>query len=220
MNLTEPETKSLLALAGLPVPKEHVVHGASDAARAAAALGFPAVLKIVSPDIPHKSDVGGVRVGLASPLAVERAYLEIESDVRAACPGARIDGMLVQPQLRGVEVIVGATTDEQFGPVMVFGLGGTAVEALGDVAFRLVPLDEHDARAMFGEIRAASLLDGFRGSPPASKDAIVRALLVLSSLVARFADQIAEIEINPLLVTAEQALVVDALAVLSPGAAA
>ena len=212
--LTEPEAKAMLAHAGISVPPERVVQTAREAVRAARAFGFPAVLKIVSPDLPHKSDAGGVRLGLQSAAAVEQAFAEMCAEVRETRPDARIDGVLVQPQLRGVEVILGATIDPHFGPVMVFGVGGTAVEVLGDVVFRLIPIDVHDARAMLAEIKASPLLDGFRGTPAVSKDAVARAMLALSALVTRHAHAIREIEINPLLVTPDAAIAIDAMAVV------
>jgi succinyl-CoA synthetase beta subunit len=215
-HLTEPEAKRLLRAAGLSVSEERLVESAGDAVQAAGELGFPVVLKVVSPDVPHKSDVGGVRLGLATPEAVEDAYGTILAAVRHASPAARIDGVLVGRQHRGLEVLLGMVTDPQFGPVMVFGLGGTAVEVLGDVTFRLIPLDERDALAMLDEIRSAPLLDGHRGSPPASRSAIVAALLGLSRLVACFPDDLEEIDVNPLLVTPDRAVAVDAMAVLRP----
>lgn len=213
--LTEPETMAMLELAGIAVARDRVVQSAADAVSAATALGFPVVLKIVSPDLPHKADVGGVRLGLESADAVRRAYDGILSAVHAAAPDARIDGVLVQQQLDGVEVMLGAVRDAQFGPVMVFGIGGTAVEALADVSFRLAPLEDRDARAMLAEVRGGRLLDGFRGAPPASRPHIIDALLRLSALVAHFPDAIREIDVNPMLVTADRAVAVDALAVIS-----
>lgn len=212
--LTEPETKAILSIAGLSVPREQVVKGAREAVRVARKFGFPVVLKVVSPDLAHKSDTGGVHLGLDSPLAVERAYHAILASVRAAAPRATIDGVLVQPQLAGLEVIIGVTADPQFGPVIMFGLGGTAVELLGDVAFRLVPLDEENARSMLDEVKTAPLLSGFRGSRAVNTRSILVALLRLSEVMYRFSDVIQEIEINPMLVTAEGAVAVDAMAVM------
>jgi succinyl-CoA synthetase beta subunit len=214
--LTEPETKTILAAAGVPVPREHVAENARQAVVAARDVGFPVVLKVVSPDLPHKSEVGGVVLGLDSADAVRKAYHRLLDRVCERVPRAQIDGVLVQPQLRGLEVILGATTDAQFGPVMVFGLGGTAVEVLRDVAFRLAPLDEHEARAMLEDVRGAPLLNGFRGAPAVNKRSIVTALLRLSTLMWRFSDVIREIEVNPMLVTAEGAVAVDAMAVVWP----
>lgn len=212
--LTEPETKALLAAAGLTVPEERLAITPAEARRCARELGFPVVLKVVSADVAHKSNVGGVRLGLASEEEVETAAAEILERVREARPEARVEGVLVARQHLGLEVLLGVVSDPQFGPVMVFGLGGTAVEVLGDVTFRLIPLEERDAVEMLDEIRGAPLLDGFRGSPPASRPAIVEALLSLSELVARFPDVIQEIDVNPLLVSSDQAVAVDAMAVL------
>jgi succinyl-CoA synthetase beta subunit len=213
--LTEPESKALLALAGIPVPAETVATSAAHAARVARRMGFPVVLKIVSSDLPHKSDVGGVQLGVRSQQEVRRAYAQIISRVRKASRSARIEGVLVQPHLTGREVILGATHDAQLGPVVVFGLGGTAVEILGDVAFRLVPIAERDAREMLREIRSAPLLRGYRGTPAVDTTSIVRALLNLSRLMCRFSGVIQEVEINPMLMTPRGGVAVDAMAVLA-----
>jgi len=214
--LTEPETMQLLSLAGVPVAAAVLVSTARQAERAAKRLGFPVVLKVVSPDLLHKSDAGGVQVGLTSLDDVGRAYRIIRTDVRRHAPQARIVGLLVQPHLSGREVILGATRDPQLGPVMVFGVGGTAVELLGDVAFRLAPIDDRDARSMLDEIKAAPLLRAFRGSAPVNRRSIVMSLLRLSRLICRFSHLIHEIEINPMLVTADGAVAVDAMAVIAP----
>jgi acetyl-CoA synthetase (ADP-forming) len=213
--LTEPEAKRMLALAGIGIPTEAVATSAAQAARLAARIGYPVVLKVVSRDLPHKSDVGGVQLGLRSQEAVRRAYDAIVTRVSRAGRRVRIDGVLVQPHLSGREVILGATHDSQLGPVVLFGLGGTAVELLGDVAFRLVPIDKRDAREMLGEIKSAPLLGAYRGEAAVSTMSIVRALLSLSRLMSAFSHLIREIEINPLLVTPRGAVAVDAMAVLA-----
>ena len=213
--LTEPETKRMLAFAGIAIPTEAVATSAAHAARLASRIGFPVVLKVVSRDLPHKSDVGGVQLGLHSQEAVRRAYNTIIARVRRASRRARIDGVLVQPHLSGREVIVGATQDAQLGPVVVFGLGGTAVELLGDVAFRLVPINSRDAKEMLGEVKSAPLLGAYRGQTAVNTRSIVDALLSLSRLMSRFSHVIREIEINPLLVTSRGAVAVDAMAVLA-----
>jgi succinyl-CoA synthetase beta subunit len=213
--LNEPETKRLLALAGISVPSERVVTSAAEAVRVARRMGFPVVLKVVSRDVPHKTDVGGVQLDVRSSDAVRRAYHAITTRVRRASRSARIEGILVQPHLHGREVIVGATHDPQIGPVLVFGLGGTAVEVMGDVAFRVVPIDAREARQMLREIRSAPLLNGYRGAPAVSVDSIVRALMSVSRLMTTFPHVLREIEINPLLVTEDAAFAVDAMAVVA-----
>src|SRR5688572_18836929 len=161
--LTEPETKAMLALAGIAVPNEWIATSGTDAARLARRIGFPVVLKVVSRDLPHKTDVGGVQLGLQSQEAVRRGYDTILTRVGRASRGARIEGVLVQPHVTGREVILGATQDAQFGPVVVFGLGGTGVELLGDAAFRLIPIRGRDAREMIQELKSSALFTGYRG---------------------------------------------------------
>ena len=214
-NLTEPETKAILKLAGFSIPKEHLVTNARDAMRVAGQIGFPVVLKVVSPDLPHKSDIGGVRLDLHSRNAVRNAYYSILKDVRARSSRISIEGILVQQQLEGIEVILGATTDPQFGPVIIFGLGGIYVEALNDTVCRLIPITRQDAQSMVAEIKSAPLLNGFRGLPRVDKRSIVTALSRLSTLVARFPDQLQELDINPMLVNAQGAVAVDAMALLT-----
>lgn len=214
VHLTEPEAKRMLALAGFAVAPERFVADPRAAASAATRVGFPVVLKVVSPDLPHKASVGGVRLGLDSPRLVSETARQMLAEVRSRCPQARIDGMLVQRQLQGVEVMLGAAVDREFGPLVMFGLGGTAVEALRDVAFRLIPVDGRDARALIEETRAAALLRSDRGQTPLA--GVAAALVRLSALVARFRNEIQEIDINPTLVTARGLVAVDALAVLSP----
>jgi succinyl-CoA synthetase beta subunit len=213
--LTEPETKAILAHAGIAVPRESVATSAAHAVRLALRIGFPVVLKVVSRDLPHKSDVGGVLLGLRSQAAVRRAFCTIITRVRRVSRRARIDGVLVQPHFSGREVILGATQDAQLGPIVVFGVGGTAVELLDDVAFRMVPIDERDAKEMLAEIKSGPLLNGYRGAAAVNTRSIVRSLLCLSRLMFRFSHLIREIEINPLLVTRHGAVAVDALAVLA-----
>ena len=157
--LTETESKQILTLAGIRVPRETVVPNASEAVRAAQELGFPVVLKVVSPDISHKSDVGGVKLGLNSPEAVRQACEEMLDNVRTRCPQAHVEGVLAGEMLRGLEVILGTATDATFGPVVMFGLGGVLVECLEDVAFRMIPLDRQNAGEMLSEIKGAPLFE-------------------------------------------------------------
>ena len=216
-NLTEPETKEILALAGIPTTRETLVRSAAEAVHAAQKFGFPVVMKVVSPDIPHKSDVGGVKLDLQSPGAVRSAYREILASVRSNCNGVRLEGVLVQETVRGLEVILGTMTDPQFGPILMFGLGGVFVEALHDVVFRVVPITSHDAREILEEIRGAALLNGYRGSAPVNRKVLAGILVKLSELAGRFHDSIREIDINPLVVTANRSVAVDGLMTLHEG---
>ncbi|WP_426959415.1 acetate--CoA ligase family protein [Muricoccus radiodurans] len=210
----EAAAKALLRDAGLPVPSEHPCRTAEEAVRAAAAIGSPVVLKVLSDDIPHKTEVGGVMLGVEGAEAVAKGFGDLLRRVQAARPAARLDGVLVAPMLAGgIETILGVQDDPVFGPMVMFGLGGVSVELLGDVAFASAPLSEVAAERLIGQVRAARLLDGFRGSPPLDRGALVRALCQLSALAVARRDQIASIEINPLLVRPHGAAVLDALVV-------
>lgn len=212
--LSEVESKELLRAAGIPVTEARLATSASEAAAIATEIGFPIVLKIISKDIAHKSDVGGVALGLESASAVRRAYGEMLERVRAAAPKAHIDGVSVQQQaVPGTEVIVGATTDPQFGPVMMFGLGGVFVEVLKDVSFRIVPLERRDARQMIREINGFPILQGVRGQKGADLKALEKLVLDVSKLVWKRGD-IAELDLNPVFAYPDGALAVDARIVL------
>ncbi len=201
--LGESGARDVIAAYGFRGPKTLRAGGTSEAAEAAERIGFPVVLKIVAPEILHKSDVGGVRLGLTSQDAVRDAYAQMVARVATAVPQARIEGVLVQEQVtEGREVILGMARDPQFGPLLMFGLGGIYVEALKDVTFRIAPLTRADAETMVREIRAFPILQGVRGQPPADLAALVEDILRLSQLVGDM-PEIAEIDINPLLVRAE-----------------
>jgi acetyltransferase len=198
--LGESEAREVIAAYGFRGPKSVCASSASKASDAAGRIGYPVVLKIVSPQILHKSDVGGVRVGLASKEAVHEAYAQMVARAGAAAPHARIEGVLVQEQVTGGrEVILGMARDPQFGPLLMFGLGGIYVEALKDVTFRIAPLARAEAEAMMREVRAFPILQGVRGEAPADLAALVEDILRLSQLVSDF-PEIAEIDINPLFV--------------------
>lgn len=215
--LTEPESKALLAWAGIPVPRGAVARSPDEAAAIAHQLGTPVAVKVVSPDLAHKSDLGGVILPVP-PDAAADAYRRVLAAVAVARPTARIDGVLVEEaRSGGVECVLGLTTGTPLGPTVMFGLGGLFVEALQEVSFRLVPLLPEDAQELIGEVRGARCLDGFRGSPPASKAALARAILDL----ARLAEQpelgrvIREVDVNPLLAGPEGVVALDALIVLN-----
>ncbi len=208
--LTEVTAKQLLAAQGIPVVLTHLATSRAEAMRLAKAVGFPVALKIVSPDILHKSDVGGVRLHLATATQVGRAYGEILASARAHAPQAVIQGVSVQAMARpGVEVVVGLTRDRTFGPVVMFGLGGIFVELLSDVAFRVVPLQPRDARAMIREIRGFPILQGYRGTAPVHLGVLEEMLLKLSHVAEQCPD-IREIDLNPVYAYPDGALAVDA----------
>ncbi len=213
--LSEVEAKAALGDAGIPVTATTLAQAREEAAAQAEAIGYPVALKVVSPNVAHKSDVGGVVLGLESHEEVSEAYDEIISSVQAAQPSATIEGVSVQEMASpGVEVIVGVTTDPQFGPVMMFGLGGIMVEVLGDVAFRLAPLGEGDARDMINEIQGRQVLDGVRGQPPVDVGAIEAMLDRVSAFAAEH-PEVAELDLNPVIASPEGAIAVDARIVLA-----
>ena len=213
--LTEVESKQLLHEAGINVTQARLATSADEAASAAAEIGFPAVLKIVSGDIAHKSDVGGVELGLNDENAVRAAYDRIVAAAKQAAPDATVDGVSVQSMAKpGTEVIIGTTTDPQFGPVLAFGLGGIMVEVLKDVAFRIVPLEQRDARQIVREINAFPVLEGFRGQPGADLDALESMILQVSAF-AESHPEVAELDLNPVFAYPDGAIAVDARVVLA-----
>ncbi|MGR2737741.1 acetate--CoA ligase family protein [Billgrantia sp. Q4P2] len=210
-DLFEYEAKQLLREHGIEVPREIVARSEAELDEAAAAFGdTPLAMKVVSKDILHKSDAGGVKLNLIGETALRRAREEIIASCRAYDAQADLEGVLIAPMARkGVEVIVGVIRDPIFGPVLMFGLGGIFVEILEDVAFRSIPLSRHDARSMVEQIKARKVLEGARGEPAVDKEALVELLLT----VARIADaypQLAELDLNPVIVNADGYAVVDA----------
>jgi len=216
----EVQAMEVLRLAGIPVPDCTLATNADTAVAAAARASGPVVLKVVSPDILHKSDVGGVKLNLSGEDAVRRGHAAILDSVHSHRPDARIDGVLVAPMApKGVECIVGVHGDPVFGPVVMFGLGGVFVEVLKDVSFRLAPFDRTQAMAMIREIKGYALLQGARGTPPCDIGALADALAALSQFAHAHRDDFSSIEINPLLALpdGQGALALDA--VLIPNAA-
>ena len=213
--LTEVEAKDLLGAAGVPVAETRLATTADEAAAAADAIGYPVVMKVVSPEIAHKSDIGGVVLNVGDADAVRATFDQINAAVTSAAPDAEIDGIAVQAMVpQGIEVIVGATTDPQFGPVMMFGLGGVFVEVMKDVAFRIVPLEERDAAQLVREIKGFPLLEGARGTEPADLDALQSLILKVSEAVEAN-PEIAELDLNPVFAYPDGAMAVDAHIVLA-----
>jgi acyl-CoA synthetase (NDP forming) len=215
--LTELEAKGLLGRAGISVVEAQLVTSKEAAVTVSRRLGFPVVLKVVSPNITHKSDVGGVRLGLKTSRQVARAYDDIMAAVRQRRPQVVIQGISVQRMARpGVEVIIGVKRDTQFGPVLMFGLGGVMVEVIKDVSFRIVPISQRDARQMIREIKGYPLLTGYRGGEAVDIAALEELLVKVSCLVEE-QPEIQELDINPVFAYAEGAVAVDARVVLGEG---
>ncbi|MNK43274.1 succinyl-CoA synthetase subunit alpha [compost metagenome] len=198
---TEASAKAVLAEAGLPVPREAIAANRDEALAAARAMGFPLVLKIVSPDIAHKTEVGGVFVGVRSEAQLLEEYENLLARVAQKAPAARIAGVLVAQMVQGgVELILGTKKDPMFGPMVMVGLGGIFAEIFKDVALQPAPVDEAQATAMLQSLKAFPLLDGARGRPKADVPAAAKAIAALSRFAVRHADSVSEIDINPLVV--------------------
>ncbi|OGN95096.1 MAG: acetyl-CoA synthetase [Chloroflexi bacterium RBG_13_51_18] len=212
--LTEIEAKQVIKNAGIKIVATSTAKSQKEAVEISNDIGFPVVLKIASPDITHKTDAGGVKVGLKSAADVKKAYAEIMASARKKFPKAKIEGVAVQKMARqGIEIIVGMFKDPQFGPVIMFGLGGIFVEVLKDVSFRLVPIVKRDAEEMIKEIKGYALLKGYRGQEPAHIPSLVDILLKLSTLVDK-TPEIREIDLNPVFAYKDSAIAVDARIVL------
>lgn len=212
--LLEPEAKTVCMRCGIPVTNFKVAKNEAEAVKFAEEIGYPIVLKIVSPDIIHKSDVGGVVVGLKTAKDVRNAYKQILESIKKHKADAKIVGVLVQEMApSSTEVIVGAIKDPQFGPALMFGLGGIFVEVLKDVTFRVAPITVDEAREMITEVKAYPLLKGYRNQPPADIEAIVQILLNTSRLVMEH-QEIKELDLNPIMVYEKGAKTVDARIIL------
>jgi len=212
--LSETESKELIKEAGINVTDTKLALSKKEAVAISDQMGYPVVLKIASHEITHKSDSGGVKLGISSAGDVGTAYDEILASVTQKCPTAVIQGMTVQKAARpGVEVIIGMFKDAQFGPVLMFGLGGVWVEILKDVSFRIVPLRKKDAASMIREIKGFPLLEGRRGREAVDLSILEEALLKLSAFVEKY-PEIKELDLNPIFAYANGYLAVDARIIL------
>lgn len=214
--LTERESKRLLGAYGVDVTTEHLAKDVEDAVRAARRIGFPVAIKIESADIPHKTEAGVVRLGVADDDGVRRAYAEVMAAAAKAAPSARLNGVLVQEMAKpGLELVIGCRRDPQLGPTVMVGFGGVLVEVLRDTAIRLAPVSRDEARRMLASLRGARLLAGFRGQPPVALDALADAVSRASVLAAELADDVDQIDINPVIAGPERVVAVDGLVVRS-----
>jgi acyl-CoA synthetase (NDP forming) len=212
--VSEHTAKAILSKAGLPMAEDILAASAEAAAEAAAKIGGQVAMKIVSPDILHKTEAGGVLLEISGAAAVRKAFERLMKNARRHAPGARIEGVLVSPMVQGgIECILGAKTDPVFGPVVLFGLGGIYAEVLNDVSLRRAPFGEETARAMIGEVKGKGLLEGKRGKPPVDLDALARAISQLSLFAAANAEVVESVEMNPLLALPRGCVALDALIV-------
>jgi len=213
-NLLETEAKVICAEYGIPMPEYELVSGEEEALQASRKLGFPIVLKIVSPDIIHKTEANGVILNVTDEETVRKGFHQIIENARSYKSGARIRGVLLQRMARsGTEVIIGGIFDPQFGQVTMFGLGGVFTEIFGDVTFRISPIEEDDAKEMIKEIRGHRLLTGYRNSLPVDEGSIVGAILAVSRMMMEN-PEIGQMDLNPLIVYPNRADLVDARMIL------
>jgi acetate---CoA ligase (ADP-forming) len=200
VTMGDTEAREVLEAYGIPLPKSGIAETPDDAVRMAEEIGYPVVMKIASPDILHKSDIGGIKLNITSVSEVRDAFDLLIYRARRFMPDATIWGCQLQQMVKGGrEIIIGVNRDPQFGPLIMFGLGGIYVEVLKDVTFRIAPIDRRQATEMLDEIRAYKLLRGVRGEKPSDRAAIVDTLLRISQLVTDF-PEIVELDINPLMV--------------------
>ncbi|MBA4418618.1 MAG: acetyl-CoA synthetase [Syntrophus sp. (in: bacteria)] len=204
----EPQAKEILSFSGMDVTEFMWCRDAGEAVHFADKIGYPVVVKVVSPDIIHKSDVSGVALGVADEKALMKVFTEM-STIKG------FSGVLVEETLKGMELIAGMKMDQQFGPVILLGMGGTAVEIYKDVAIRMAPLREGDIDSMVKSIKAHPLLEGYRGAPPISMNALKRMLLAFSGLAMEFDGAVDSIDLNPVICNETRCIVADARIMLA-----
>ncbi len=218
--LDEVASKKLLKAYGIPISKEEIARTAADAAKIAKKIGFPVVAKVVSADILHKSDIGGVVLNLGSAAEVKKAFNDITARVKKLKTKPKLEGVLIAQQVKAdLELVVGASLDAEMGPVVLFGTGGVDIELMKDVALAGAPLDEAEARQLIDRTKAGVKIKGYRGKPPLHEPSAVKALVGLSNLMADAGSRIASIDVNPFLINAKTGVAVDALIVLNNQAA-
>jgi acetate---CoA ligase (ADP-forming) subunit beta len=212
--LTEIESKDLLKAAKIPVVETKLATSKAEAVELAKKMGFPVVMKIVSPDVVHKSDAGGVKLKIENATQAGKAYTDILAAIKKHYPKAKIIGVSVQKMAKqGIEIIIGMTKDAQFGPVIMFGLGGILVEVLKDVSFRIVPLEKRDAAEMITEIKGFPVLKGYRGQDPADIPYLEDLIVKVSDFVDKN-PEIKELDLNPVFAYKDGAIAVDARIIL------
>ena len=218
--LDEIDSKKLLKAYGIPISKEEIAHSATQAVKIAGKIGFPVVAKVVSADILHKSDIGGVVLNIESPSQVRKAFNQITARVKKLKNRPKLEGILIAQQVRGeLELVIGGVLDAEMGPAVMFGTGGIDIELMKDVALAAAPLDAVEAKALIGRTKAGVKLRGYRGRPALHEASVVKALVGLSNLMADAHGRIASIDVNPFLLNAKNGVAVDALIILNNEAA-
>jgi acetate---CoA ligase (ADP-forming) len=218
--LDEVASKKLLRAYGIPISKEEIAQTAADAVKIAKTIGFPVVAKVVSADILHKSDIGGVVLNLNSAADVRKAFNDITARVKKLKGKPKLDGILIAQQVKAdLELVVGASLDAEMGPVVLFGTGGVDIELMKDVALAGAPLDAREARELIDRTKAGVKLRGYRGKPALHEASVIKAIVGLSNLMADAGTRIASIDVNPFLINARAGVAVDGLIVLNNAAA-
>ena len=218
--LDEVASKQLLKAYGIPISKEAIAQTAAEAAKIAKQIGFPVVAKVVSPDILHKSDVGGVVLNLASAAEVKKAFDDITRRVKKLKGKPKIEGILIAQQVKAdLELVIGASLDAEMGPVVLFGTGGVDIELMKDVALAGAPIDAAEAKELIARTKAGVKMKGYRGRPAMHEASAVKALVGLSNLIADAGNRIASIDVNPFLINTKVGVAVDGLIVLNNDAA-
>ncbi|MEA2770358.1 MAG: hypothetical protein QOD93_3320, partial [Acetobacteraceae bacterium] len=213
--LTEREAKAVLALYGVPVVGERLAHSVNDAVDAATALGYPVVLKVESPDLPHKTEAGVIRLNMRTADEVREGYAAVMANAAKVAPPPRINGVLVQPMVpQGIEMVVGARNDPLFGPLIVVGLGGILVEVLKDTALSPAPVTPSEAEALLRQLKGVKLLEGFRGMPAVDVKRLAQVISDVSRFAADHPGSVAELDVNPLICAGDRITAVDALIVV------
>lgn len=213
--LTVDESRKVMELSGIPINKSILATSEDEAVKIANEIGYPVVMKIVSPQIIHKTEVGGVEININTDAEVKKFYNEIIKRAKDKVPDAEIIGILIEEMVQGTEFIIGTTHDPQFGPMIMFGVGGIFVEIYKDVSFRLIPITNGDAEEMLKEIKGKALLHGIRGLPVANVEQLTKILVTVSELIDKY-PQIKEMDINPLMITKSGAIAADARIILNP----
>ncbi|MCG3217948.1 MAG: acetate--CoA ligase family protein [Candidatus Heimdallarchaeota archaeon] len=211
--LTLTESRDVLSLSNLPLNVSEFATSLDKALEIADSCGYPVVMKIVSKDITHKTDVGGVRLNIASSDDLKEEYNDMMSSITSQFPDANIEGVVIEEMLSGNELIIGSSTDPSFGPMIAFGLGGIFVEIYKDIAFKLVPISRQDAHELIHEIKGSKILQGYRGSPAVDEEVLIDCLIAVSDLLVAN-PEIDELDINPLIITDKGIKAIDARVIL------
>lgn len=211
--LTYEESRKVLSYIGVPFNEMETVKELDECKEIAEKIGYPLVLKIISEDVIHKSDAGGVKIGIKDEQELEKSYFEILGNVRKFYPKAKIEGLSIEELVKGVELLIGVNTDKQFGKMIALGIGGIFVEVYKDISFRLIPVTSDDVKEMINEIKGKKLFSGFRGLPKVNESELIDLILKISNFIEKF-PIVQELDLNPVVATETGLEVVDARIIL------